>query len=323
MPTSPSAETVSDGAASAAPIVVPSRRGERLAAFGGGVLAAFFFGGNFVSGRHAALAGLTPADVVALRFAVSALLFAPFLLRHGFAHLAGIGWARSGALAVLVGAPYIFVTMAGLRLAPAAHGAILSPALTIICGVLLSIFLLHERPPRRTALGVPLALFGVILVSGAGFEVDGPDTWRGDALLAATGAAYGLFTVLVRQWRIAALPATAAVNVLSAAVWLPFYVAGGAVESLRSAPLAEIVGQAIFQGLFVGGLGIILYAHAVKVLGAAQTAMFPALVPVFGTLLAAAILGERLSPLQGLGIALVVLGLLAANWPARRPAAFN
>ena len=292
-------------------------RRERLGAVMGGVLAAFIFGGNFVSGRQAALAGLTPADVVALRFAVSALLFAPLLLRHGAADLGGMGWARGIALAALVGAPYIFLTMAGLRYAPATHGALLSPALTIMSGVPLGILMLHERPPRRAAIGIPIALVGLVLATDAGFAAL-RDTWRGDAMLATTGVAYGLFTVLVRRWQISPVPAIAAVNLLSAAAWLPPYLIGAAGGLLARASLAELVVQAIFQGVFVGGLGIILYAHAAKVLGAAQAALLPALVPVFGVLLAAALLGEHPSSLQSAGIALVVIGLLTASGAGRR-----
>ena len=290
-------------------------RRERFGAVLGGVLAAFIFGANFVSGRQAALTGLTPADVVALRFAVSALLFAPLLLRHGVADLGGVGWRRGTALAALVGAPYIFLTMAGLRTAPAAHGALLSPALTIIAGVPLSMVMLQERPPRRAALGIPLALIGLVLATDAGFAAL-RDTWRGDAMLAATGVAYGLFTVLVRRWRISPVPAIAAANLLSAAAWLPPYLLAGSRGLLTRAPLGELLGQAIFQGVFVGGIGIILYAHAARVLGAAQTALLPALVPVFGVLLAATFLGEQPSSLQSVGIALVVLGLLGASGAA-------
>jgi drug/metabolite transporter (DMT)-like permease len=300
-----------------ASVAPAAARRERLAAIAGGVLAAFIFGGNFVSGRHAALAGLTPADVVALRFALSAVLFAPLLLRQGIADLGGIGWTRGIALAALVGAPYIFLTMTGLRFAPASHGALLSPALTIISGVPLSMVMLHERPPRRAAIGIPLALIGLVLATDAGFAA-ARDTWRGDVLLALTGVAYGLFTVLVRRWRISPVPAIAAVNLLSAAAWLPPYLIGASNGLLTRAPLAELVGQAIFQGVFVGGLGIILYAHAAKVLGAAQTALLPALVPVFGALLAATLLGEHPSSVQSVGIALVVIGLLTASGAAHR-----
>jgi drug/metabolite transporter (DMT)-like permease len=291
-------------------------RRERLGAVLGGVLAAFIFGGNFASGRHAALAGLAPVDVVALRFAVSALLFAPLLPWRDIVNLGGIGWARGVALTVLVGAPYIFLTMAGLRLAPATHGALLSPALTIISGVPLSMLMLHERPPRRAAIGIPLALVGLVLATNADFAAI-RDTWRGDLMIATTGVAYGLFTVLVRRWRLSPVPAIAVVNLLSAAVWLPPYLVLASSGLLARAPLAELVGQAIYQGAFVGGLGIILYAHAARVLGAAQTAMLPALVPVFGALLAATLLGEHLSLAQGAGILLVVLGLIAARGPAR------
>ena len=202
-----------------------------------------------------------------------------------------------------------------MKVVSAAHGALLSPALTIISGVPLSILMLHERPPRRSAIGIPLTLIGLVLATDAGFAAI-RDTWRGDMMLATTGVAYGLFTVLVRRWRISPVPAIAVVNLLSAAAWLPPYLAGASSGLLARAPLAELIGQAIFQGVFVGGLGIILYAHAAKVLGAAQTALLPALVPVFGALLAATLLGEHLSSVQSAGIVLVVLGLLFAARPA-------
>jgi drug/metabolite transporter (DMT)-like permease len=292
--------------------------GPNAIAVGGALLAMLIFGGNFVAGRHGALAGLGPADLVALRFAVAGLLFAPFLLRHGLRHLGGIGWPRGATLTVLGGAPYICLAMAGLHFAPAAHGAVLNPGMTTVAGVLLSLIMLGERPAPGAVVGIPVALIGLGLVAGAGLWSAGSDTWLGDTILAATGVSYALFTVLLRKWRIAPLAATAAVNVLSAVIWLPCYAALTRFQPLLAVPIAESIGQAVFQGAFAGGLAVFLYLRAVAALGPSQAVLFPALVPVFGALLAACLLGEPLSAPQGIGIGAVCAGMLTAVWRPRR-----
>ena len=70
---------------------------------------------------------------------------------------------------------------------------------------------------------------------------------------------------------------------------------------------------------FVGLVANALYSHCYAVMGPGRAAIFPPLVPVLGTLLAAAVLGEALNPTQIAGMALVVGGMLLAGlW--RRPA---
>lgn len=122
----------------------------------------------------------------------------------------------------------------------------------------------------------------------------------GDTILASTGVSYALFTVLLCKWRIAPVAATAAVNVLSAIIWLPCHAALAGLWPLSAVP-AESIGQAVLQGAFAGGLAVLPYARAVAMLGPSRTVLFPALVPVFGALLATGLLGEHLSALQGAG----------------------
>jgi threonine/homoserine efflux transporter RhtA len=55
----------------------------------------------------------------------------------------------------------------------------------------------------------------------------------------------------------------------------------------------------------------------VHVLGASQTSFFFVLVPVFGTLLAAIFLDERVSAVQGAGIAAVAVGMMLATFRRR------
>src|SRR5439155_23757715 len=76
-------------------------------------------------------------------------------------------------------------------------------------------------------------------------------------------------------------------------------------------------GQAVFQGVFTSVAALFLYVRAVHVLGASQTSFFFVLVPVFGTLLASIVLDERVSAVQGAGIAAVAVAMMLATFRRR------
>lgn len=223
-----------------------------------------------------------------------------------------MGRARGVALTLSGGGRTPSPVLVGLYFSSAVHGAVINPGLTPIASVLLSRAILDERPPLGAVVGIPVTLVGIVLVAGAGLWSRGSGTWVGDAILAASAVFYGLVTVLLRRWRIAPVPATAAINMLSAVVWVPCYDVLTGLRPLLAAPIEETIGQAIFLGGFAGGVAGLLYVHGIHVLGPSQAAQFQALVPVFGTLLAAGLLGEHLSMLQWTGIAAVVIGMLTA-----------
>src|SRR6185295_15361521 len=50
--------------------------------------------------RHALLNGLTPDDLVALRYGIAGTLLLPVFIRRGVADCAGIGWRRAIVLAI-------------------------------------------------------------------------------------------------------------------------------------------------------------------------------------------------------------------------------
>ncbi len=295
-------------------------RRQRALAVAGVLLATMIFGGAFASGRHGALAGLNPADLVTLRYIAAGLVFAPWMLREalrgGRAGAARIGWGRGVVLAFFGAAGNALVVMIGVNLSPANHGAVLNPGMTPIYGVALGVWLLAERPPAGAVVGIPLALAGLVLVGGESFRVTGMATWPGDVVLALSGSLWALFTVLVRKWRIAPWPATATINALSALAWIPAYGLVTGFRPLLAAQPSELIGQALVLGVAHASLAVLLWARGIAVLGATRTLMFPALVPVWGTLLAWALLGEALTPLQWLGVGVVSVGMLVT---AARP----
>ncbi len=108
-----------------------------------------------------------------------------------------------------------------------------------------------------------------------------------------------------------AIPATAAVTIISALavlpIWLPWR--GAAVLGLPTGPL---VVQFLAQGVALGALAMFLYARAVELLGPTRAATLGIMVPVTALLLAGLLLHEPISLLQGLGAALAAGGMLAA-----------
>ena len=288
-----------------------------IVAFGGLVIAMLMFSGFFVAGRHGAVAGLTSPDLVALRYVLPGLVFVPLLLKSGVRNLGGVGWMRGATLTLLGGAPFAFLVMVGVQFAPGVHATVITPGFTPVAGAVLAHAMLGEPVTRRAIIGIPVALVGIVLVAGPGLWSVGPSTWLSDTMFAAASIWYALYTVLLRRWQVAPLTATAVINVLSAGIWLPVYAVFCDRQALMAVPLGEIIGQAVFQGVFTSVVAALLYVRAVHVLGASQTSFFFVLVPVFGTVLAAIFLDERISAVQGAGIAAVAAGMMLATFRRR------
>lgn len=136
----------------------------------------------------------------------------------------------------------------------------------------------------------------------------------------AAALLWACFTVVIRQARLDPLHTTALVCTGSALIYLPVYLAlHGGARLARLAP-AELAFQAVFQGVLVTILSLVLYARAIALLGASAAAAFGALVPALSALLAVPLLGEWPKPADWLAIALVSVGVyLTSGGPLPRP----
>ena len=81
-------------------------------------------------------------------------------------------------------------------------------------------------------------------------------------------------------------------------------------STLNQAPAAEIAMQAIYQGVLVVFVAMMLYTFAVRRLGAQTVALLMAIVPGLAAMAAVPVLGEPLSMLTLAGLGAVTTGAL-------------
>lgn len=179
---------------------------------------------------------------------------------------------------------------------------------------------LAEKPGRQVLAALPLALLGVLLISGVlEHGAYGHDPTRGAAYGIAAGVAYVGFLLLLRRGgadlRRPAGPlfdATATATVLCV-------IAGVVIGDADLAPDWSSAGWLIVLALTSQVLGWLLITISLPRLPAALTALLLTVQPVGSVALAALIFSESPTGIQLAGVGLVLIALLVATAPRRRP----
>jgi drug/metabolite transporter (DMT)-like permease len=274
---------------------------------------------SFATARAGIIAGLSPGDLILMRFSVAGLVLLPFLVRWGLPTLAGIGWRRGLILTLLGGPAFALMQMGGYAFAPLAHGAVIHPASVTILSTGIAAALLKERLSPAHLCGAALVIAGIVLISWQGLHAEtGANSWIGDLLFFTSAIIWAGFTVLIRHWRLHAIRAIAVVSFLSLLVILPGYLAWYGLAHLLARPPGPMAVQALVQGLGQGILAMIAYSQAIRVLGVSRAVLFPAMVPAVSILIGIPIVGEIPNGIQITGLLLVTLGLAGAIGMFRR-----
>ena len=287
------------------------------------LLVQVFFGTLPVLGKIA-MREMAPFTLAAVRGVFGALLLS--LAARAFAGTAPPQSPRERleiaflALFGVVANQVFFIT--GLARTTAIHATLLVatvPVFTIVTGLLMR----RERPSARRLLGVPIAFGGVVfLLDPTGLSF-GSATFHGDLLVTLNSAAYAYFLVRARD----VLARRSALSFVAQAFRygaIPIVLI--ALPGLSRLRPAELSGGAVAAAAGVVLLGTVgayaLNAWALARTGAATTAFFIYIQPLFAGTLAFVVLGEKPSPRLLGASALIFTGVALAIWPARsrRPA---
>jgi drug/metabolite transporter (DMT)-like permease len=289
------------------------RRRPVLAADLGMLLVVLIWGVNFTVTKGA-FARFPPLAFTGVRFALASLLLIPLVRRlEGPEPLPRGVLSRLIVLGVVGNTLYQLGFISGLARTTASNSALILAAMPSIVA-LLAVALRFE-PVRFNVLGgVLVATAGVVLVvaaRGAGF---GGTTMAGDLLTLGAVICWAGYTLGLRVLppEISPLRVTMVTTVAGA----PGLVLAGLPEMLGMDWSAvgwqgwSALGYATILSLLVAYL---IWNRSVKVVGPSRTVIYMCLTPLIAVATAAVFLGERPRPLQAVGAALIIGGVLVTR----------
>ena len=177
---------------------------------------------------------------------------------------------------------------------------------------------LGERPTSRTLVSIPIALTGVVLISGVvGSGAYGDDPLLGVIFGLLTAISYAFFLLILRQAGSSDRPPAGPLfdATLSGAVFCA--IAGVAIGDIDWTPGAESQAWLIVLALSSQVLGWMLISTSLPRLPAALTSILLMLQPVTSVMLGAVLLDESPSAIQLSGVAIVLAAVGFATLGAR------
>lgn len=284
-------------------------------------LAALFWSGNFVVGRAVA-SSLPPVGLAFWRWAAATALVLVVARSHLGRDLGALraDWRIVVALAVLGVSAFNTLVYIGLHTTTAINGLVLQSAIPVFI-VVCSFILYRDRAGPGQLFGILLSLAGVAVIAGQGSAaaLRALSVNRGDGWVLAAVIAYALYSALLRKRPpVHPLSLLAATFSVGTVLLLPFY-----IWEQASGSVLRVDGEAIlaiaYVALFPGFLSYLFYNRGVELIGASRAGQFIHLMPVFGSLMAIAFLGESLRGFHLAGFALIGAGIGLATLGKRGP----
>lgn len=284
-------------------------------------VAALLWSGNFVLGR--AVAGRVPPVALAFwRWAVALAVLLPLTFRALRASAPALrrSWRILLPLGILGVGNFNLLVYVGLTETSATNALLLNSACpAFILAISFAAGLGHPGP--RQLAGIALSLVGVVTIvtRGAPSTVLSVSFARGDLWVLAAVLSWAAYTILLarRPADVEPLPLLA-VLIAIGLLWIaPFY----GLELARGARLrldAVSTSAILYVALFASLAAYALWNAGVAAIGASHAGVFLHLMPAFGSILAALLLGESFRAFHAAGIALILAGVTLAG--ALRPA---
>ncbi|WDL80875.1 DMT family transporter [Aeromonas bestiarum] len=256
---------------------------------------------------------LSPAALAWSRWMVAAIILTPFLAHRAWRDRAKLraGFYQLAALALLgMVLNQTFGYYAAQTLGATEIGLMMG--LTPLMTVVLSIWLLRERPTWGALLGGVISILGLAILLGQGdpSRLITQGIHIGSVYMLLSAGTYALYSVLLKKWDLGLDNWSMLYGqVLCSLLFLtPFYLL---VDGQW--PDGRAFWLILYAGIPTSALSPWLWMQGIALLGASRTAIFMNLLPVMTAALAISWLGEKLTSYHLIGGGMTLLGVLLAQ----------
>ncbi len=276
-----------------------------------GVLVTLIWASSFVLVKKA-LDGLGPLTIAWGRYLLGFVFLLPFVYprRAAIRALPPRLWLRLlliGLSSYTIGNGMLFW---GLKYLPPMTVSLLGSTLPIII-LVVGIFWLSEIPTRWQVLGVLGSVAGGVIFFSSGLAVPNP---LGLVFVAAGQAGFAAFALLGRDVARSGEVDTLVLTAVPLAL-------GGVATLLIALPVEGLPAFApqawrivLILALVNTALGYVLYNHALRVLTAFELNTILNFIPLATAVFAWRWLGDRLTPVQIVGMIVVIMGVFFVQW---------
>jgi drug/metabolite transporter (DMT)-like permease len=280
-------------------------------------LAAFIWSGNFIVAR-AVIREISPVSLAFMRWTTASIVLLPICL------------PRINELVTLVKKHLLYfflLSLFGITLfntfvyvaghySPAINLALIGTTSSPIFATILAGFFLKEKTRGMQLIGLLVCISGILLLLSKGdiHTLLGFRFSKGDWWVLAGSMAFAIYNVLVRKnpVKVKGLDFLFITFSIGTILLLPAF----AVDQALNKPVqwsSSLVFIILYLGVGASAICYLCWNAAIARLGAARTAIFGNLIPIFSTLEAVFILDEQILPIHIISGIIVIGGLLLAN----------
>ena len=281
------------------------------------VAATIIWSGNFIVAR-AIIKDIPPITLAFYRWLTAVVILTPFAWNHILPAWAIVKQNKAYFFwTALTGVSLFntFVYIAG-HSSTAINLALIGTTSSPIISVILAHFFLKEHIKWRRVVGILLCISGILfLLSKGSFQnLFHLQFNKGDAWVLLGALSFAIYNILARKKpvEISAIGFLFFVFAIGTVMLLPAFI----VESNYSQPIVWTLGTAsviLYLGVGTSVISFLFWNRSIKEMGAGRTALFGNLIPIFSSIEAVIILGEKINYIHIISFLLIVTGLLIDN----------
>ena len=280
--------------------------------------AVILWSGNFVVAR-ALHQRISPVSLAFLRWAGATLFLLPFVYQQVMAEWRGLlPHARYLCLTALSGVT-IFNTLVYVAggYTSAINLALIGTTASPVFVFLITALFLRNPLSRYQYAGIFLCIAGILLLlsKGSWAQLRHFRFTTGDWWILAAAVSFAIYTLLVRRKPHHLSPGVFLFSLFF--IGTLFLIPAFLIDRIFSPAViwdTQVLGSVIYLSIGASALAFFFWNQSIRHIGPAKTALFGNLIPVFSSLEAALILNEELSQVAVLSFAIILCGIVLANF---------